>query len=109
MIFILSAQPNLTIAPDPLIDFVLRKIAHFVVFGALAFFAWLALRTGGFDRAWLWAVALAAAYAVSDELHQAFVESRHPAATDVLIDACGAIVAVWLAEQFIRRVQLRRS
>jgi len=109
MIFILSAQPNLTIAPDPVIDFVLRKIAHFTVFGVLAVFAWSALRTGGINRAALWAVAIASAYAVSDELHQAFVESRHPAVTDVLIDACGAIVAVWLAEQFIRRVQLRRS
>lgn len=109
LIFVLSAQPNLTIVPDALLDFVLRKIAHFTFFGLLAVFAWSALRTQGVDRPWLLAIGIAAAYAVSDELHQSFVNGRHAAPMDVLIDTCGAIVAIWLAERLTRRMQLGRS
>jgi VanZ family protein len=109
VIFYFSAQSDLTIVPDALLDFVLRKIAHFTVFGVLALLVWSALRASGVNRAWLWAIAIAGAYAVSDELHQAYVEGRHPAPTDVMIDTAGAVVFVWLAEQVTRRWQQRRS
>ena len=41
---------------------------------------------------------LAAAYAVTDEIHQTFVEGRHGAPLDVAIDTAGALagVLVWL-------------
>ena len=39
-------------------------------------------------------VAIALAYAVTDELHQTFVEGRHGAPVDVLIDAAGVAIAM---------------
>jgi VanZ family protein len=42
------------------------------------------------------ALALAAAYAVADELHQSFTRGRVPAAIDVLIDILGAVAGLSL-------------
>jgi VanZ family protein len=40
---------------------------------------------------------IAVLYAVTDELHQAFVPGRHPSALDVLLfDATGAALGIWL-------------
>ncbi len=58
----------------------------------------------GDPRPWNWrqasiACAVAAAYAVTDEIHQAFVPGRQAQVGDVLIDTAGAalgIAALWL-------------
>lgn len=44
-----------------------------------------------------WAVALAVAYGVTDEIHQAFVPTRHPDVMDLFVDFCGAAAAMGLA------------
>lgn len=81
--------------------FVLRKCAHLAEYAILAVLIWRGLRNAGLDhvRAWSWrlarlAMCLAAFYAVTDELHQAFVPSRTGSAVDVLIDAAGASLGV---------------
>ena len=51
-------------------DLVLRKIAHATEFAILAALLFRALRHTG------WAIAIAIAYAVSDEIHQSFVSGR---------------------------------
>ena len=69
-----------------------RKLAHFTEFMLLGMAAALHLaprRMFGL-RAW----GLAALYAVTDEVHQHFVEGRAPAGTDVLIDSAGALAGV---------------
>jgi VanZ family protein len=71
-------------------DLVLRKIAHaaeYAVLGAL-----LVRATG---RAGL-AFALGTLYAMSDEVHQAFVAGRHGSPLDVVIDAVGVAVGIVL-------------
>ena len=81
-----------------------RKFAHvslFFVLGALAGFAWL--RHGGdepsrYRRAVLYAVALCAALAASDEFHQFFVPGRAALVSDVMLDtASSALGALCLA------------
>jgi VanZ family protein len=95
LIFVLSAQPGLRVAPDEAADLVLRKLGHMAVFGILALLAWRAVeRTTSVRRPWAWALAIAVVYALTDELHQAFVATRHPSLVDVAIDALGAVVAV---------------
>lgn len=97
-IFVLSAQPDLPHAPGPWLDTLIKKVGHAVVYGVLA---WLLLRAlvgdgAPSDRLRLVCAALAVAYGVSDELHQACVPGRHPAVTDVLIDGVGAVTAMAL-------------
>ena len=109
LIFALSATPNLTFAPDAGVDFVVRKLGHMAVFGILALLLWRALATTtNWRRPWAWGLALAILYAATDELHQAFVETRNPSLVDVGIDAAGALIAV-AAVWLVRTVQSRRS
>jgi len=108
LIFALSAQPNLTFMPDAGADFVVRKLGHMAVFGILALLLWRAVAaTTNLRRPWAWGLVLAVLYAATDELHQAFVETRHPSPLDVGIDAAGALIAV-VAVLLIQFVQSRR-
>ena len=95
LIFVLSATPNLRFVPDPGLDFIIRKLGHMGVFGILALLLWRALEgTTAWRRPLAWAFALTVLYAASDEFHQEFVAGRHPSATDVGIDAAGALIAL---------------
>ena len=103
VIFFLSAQPDLPKAPGPWLDWLLKKGAHFSVYALLALLLWRALEWR--EHAWAWSWLLTVLYAVSDEYHQSFVANRHPQASDVLIDACGAATALLLAWLMLRRVK----
>lgn len=92
LIFAFSSQSRLPSPDDPLLDLIFKKSAHFAVFGVLAFLIWRALPASRLIFAWAWL--LTVLYAISDEFHQSFVALRHPAARDVLIDACGAATAL---------------
>jgi VanZ family protein len=103
LIFTLSAQSKLPTAPDPWLDFLFKKSAHFTVFGTLAVLIWRALAWR--SRGWLWAWLLTVLYACSDEWHQSFVAGRHPQVTDVIIDACGAATALLIMRMLLRRAE----
>jgi VanZ family protein len=76
----------------------LRKLGHVVEYGILATLWLRALGPGRpTRRAALWAIGLAAAYAVADEARQSLTGSRSPSAVDVALDAASAFLAVaWL-------------
>ena len=72
---------------------IVRKVGHFTEYAILGLLIMRALRD---ERGWqlhhaLMAIALAASYAVTDELHQHFVPGRTAALGDVVIDAMGAV------------------
>lgn len=95
LIFAFSAQANLTFFPDQGLDFVVGKLGHMAIFGVLALLLWRALAgTTTLRRPWAWALALTVPYAITDELHQAFVPGRNASLRDVGIDAAGALIAV---------------
>ena len=107
LIFFLSAQPNLRFVPDEGMDFFVRKVGHMGVFGILALLAWRALvGTTAWPRPALWAFVSTAAYATTDELHQAFVAGRHASGVDVGIDTTGALIAL-LALEIVRSIRSR--
>jgi VanZ family protein len=83
--------------------FVVRKTAHVTEYAILAMLLWRALRrpVKPDPRPWswrepAWALALAALYAVSDELHQSLVASRFGSALDVCLDTAGAAGGLFL-------------
>lgn len=84
----------------------LRKSAHVVEYGILAvlvFFSFPpAARSGRRRRVTaFWTVALCAAYALTDELHQYFVAGRGPSPMDWLLDCLGgaaAVLACWMIQ-----------
>ena len=64
---------------------------------------WRALRDIGPGKATLTvAFLVAAAFAVSDELHQSFVATRTASGHDVMIDWCGVLVALLLCAMLAR-------
>lgn len=102
-IFALSSRPADALPRFGAVDALVKKSGHVLGFGLLALSYWQGF---GWDRgrmghAW----GLAVAYAATDELHQAFVPSRHASAIDVLLfDAVGAALALglrtWRARRF---------
>jgi len=77
-------------------DLVLRKLAHVAEYAVLG--ALLARAVGG----WGVALALGAAYALSDEVHQSFVAGRRGAPLDVLIDSVGVALGIAAWRRFSR-------
>jgi len=103
-IFVLSAQPSLDSGLG-VADQIGRKLVHFAEYALLTFLCWRALRTRASTRqAALAAFLVAAAYAVTDEYHQSFVEGRHGTVLDWAIDAAGAAAAAL----HLARVRARR-
>ena len=73
---------------------VIRKTSHFLEFAGLAFLVFIALRqTFGFNRPFV-SFFITAAYAVTDEIHQLFVEGRACRLFDLFVDSCGAATGI---------------
>ena len=92
VIFALSAQPDLNSGLG-VWDLILRKCAHMTEYGLLWFLWWRALGYG--NRAVPAAIAIG--YAITDEIHQSYVDGRHAAIHDVLFDSAGVLIAIVVA------------
>ena len=99
LIFALSSIPSLGTGLGTW-DLVLRKITHAAEFAVLALL--LVRATGRLGLS----VAAGIAYAITDELHQAFVPGRHGAPLDVAIDAVGVVVGALVAKTLQTRGEL---
>ena len=97
VIFYLSGIPQLGTGWG-IWDLILRKAAHITEYFILTVLLYRAFK-GSFNLSSvylsLWTFSLSFLYAVSDEIHQAFVPTRDPSAKDVFIDTIG-IIAFYL-------------
>ena len=75
-----------------LIEFLVRKTAHFTEYAVLSILVNLAFRI---RRRWL-LIIIPICFAVSDEFHQLFVSGRAASVRDVLIDSAGALFGLLL-------------
>jgi len=85
------------------------SLAHFGVYavlGALLFLAF-SFETAERGRAVALAVLTASAYAVTDELHQAFVPGRVPDVSDWGMDTLGALAGALIAVAAVGRITRR--
>ena len=84
------------------LSWIVRKGAHFTEYLILGVSLFLTVRDLR-RRASFWIPwAAGAAYAVTDELHQAFVPGRSCELRDMLIDACGVLLGVaicWIVQK----------
>jgi VanZ family protein len=108
-------NPDVTEETIHLVQAFVRKGAHISVYAVLAALAWrgrrvtrgVRLREGG----WSWREAFAilgfcALYAVTDEVHQHFVQSRQASPWDVGFDSAGALCAlivIWALGRWKKR------
>lgn len=84
---------------------VIRKTAHFSVYGLLGFCALMTMisyRRLSFLVRHVAAFLICVLYAATDEWHQTFVVGRSGELRDVLIDSCGALTAIVAAALIMR-------
>jgi VanZ family protein len=102
-IFGFSSIPSKEMLNFGLLDFIIKKGGHAFGYGILALSYLRGLMGGskGVTARWFYiAWVMAVLYSATDEFHQSFVPGRHPAVTDVLIDAFGAAVALLIFNYF---------
>ncbi|WP_342514978.1 VanZ family protein [Sporosarcina sp. FSL K6-1522] len=74
------------------VEFLLRKSAHFFMFGLIALAVYFVLPKHGF-RTWTAAI-ITFLIAMADEYHQSLTGGRTPSFQDVMLDTAGAITAL---------------
>lgn len=103
VIFGFSSVPSTEMPIFGFLDIIVKKGGHALGYGLLALFYLRGLKGDGKDLKipWLYlAWMMTLVYSATDEFHQSFVSGRQPAATDVLIDALGAAIALILAARY---------
>lgn len=90
---LLAPLPGSEAAGAATVEWIVRKGAHMAEYAVLFLLYHRALRLSGAKRAGLYALALCAAYAATDELHQCLTPGRGPSPVDVMIDTAGAAIA----------------
>lgn len=89
---------------DGLLNFLLRKAAHFFLFAMLGFFVFLALfkLNRSALSSFIIALMIVIAYAALDEFRQTFILSRSGLVVDVILDTAGGIFGTsmgWLKKR----------
>lgn len=77
-------------------SFIVRKTAHFMVYFILGIFAYLTLNSYFIPKSILYSIIFCVIYAITDEVHQTFLEGRAFKLLDIFIDTCGSISGVLL-------------
>lgn len=101
IIFYLSSLPNLSSGLG-VWDFIFRKAAHIIEYGILTMLLWRAFNFHNVKSIYNLSGALAVLYAISDEIHQGFVPTRHPSFYDILFDAFGVFLVLFLIAKITR-------
>lgn len=96
VIFWLSSRPGSDVPSG------IAPVAHFAVYAVLGTLLLAALAE---PSRWLAATALASAYGVTDEIHQAFVPGRTPDPADWALDTAGALLGAFVLAWWLRRKQ----
>lgn len=95
-------DPSMTAAQFEIIHHLIRKSAHFTEYFVFGLLLYRGVRGARAGWRWTWGLAalvIASGYSALDEIHQAFVASRHASPYDSLIDSTGAffaVVVLWL-------------
>ena len=78
------------------LNYLIRKCAHFLAYLVLGIIVLFAMRRIGLmgKQGIGFTLLLCISYAITDELHQAFVPGRTPKLLDVLIDSSGASIGI---------------
>ena len=80
------------------LNHILRKGAHFTAYLILGILVVNAFSKSGISgrKSLFLGLLVCIVYAMSDELHQAFVPGRGPALTDVIIDSAGSFAGIFI-------------
>ena len=77
-------------------SFLVRKLAHFTVYFILGILAYLTLSSYLFPKTIIYSIVFCVVYAITDEVHQLFLEGRAFKFLDIFIDTCGSVSGILL-------------
>lgn len=106
--------PTITDEQFRTLHFLVRKTAHFTVYGLLgvfAFFSWRATVPARTRWTFRWsglALLVVLAAAILDEFHQSFIPSRTASARDVALDVVGALCFQIIIASFFAGLRKQR-
>lgn len=86
------------------IEHIIRKLAHFSLYTAVGILAMSLMSTYKLhqrNRIYI-SLGVGVLYAISDEIHQAFIPNRTPLVGDVFIDTCGIAFGIILSIFFVK-------
>ena len=89
-----------------------RKCAHAFLYCVLGISVSASAQSSMWKRYGLWSILICLLYAISDEVHQAFVPGRGPQISDVVLDTVSAVVGFaifWLLNKLFGRKNQRRA
>jgi VanZ family protein len=111
-IFGFSSIPSSEMLNFGLLDYIIKKGGHALGYGLLGLSFLRGLKGGQprLETRWYYiAWGMAVLFSATDEFHQSFVPGRHPAITDVIIDAVGAALALFLASRYYKQKPASRA
>lgn len=79
-----------------------RKCAHAFLYCSLGVSVAASAKSSQWKRHGLWAIVICFLYAVSDEVHQAFVPGRGPLVSDVVLDTLSSVAGVGICAFFAK-------
>lgn len=99
--FISNIVPFLNIDID-LLHTIIRKSAHFTIYFILGFLTINAFFKNDFSlkKAITLTIIICVCYAITDEIHQLFIEGRSGQIKDVFIDSLGSTLAIFIYVNF---------
>jgi len=83
---------------------IVRSVAHYCVYGGLGFFAYLTFVSYvklKYKTRVFWMLFVSVLYAVSDEIHQYFIDGRSFQYIDIAVDFGGAVTAILICSLFV--------
>jgi VanZ family protein len=113
VIFVLSAREGLDTGDGSKLRFDVAKLAHLTVYFVLGALLDRAMAGHRMRRQAWWVMVVLVSYAITDEIHQAFVPGRTPLLLDIGIDAAGGLAGIFtwrtVFEPWLRRRAARRA
>jgi VanZ family protein len=103
LIFVLSSMPSLGSGSSDEWKLDAHSVAHLTIYLPLGFLLLRGLLSQGVSRAIWWTLVIGVLYAVSDEIHQAFVPGRTPSLLDIGMDGLGLVFGIVAWRQLARR------
>ena len=105
VIFSFSARPAIQASSFDLLDFLIKKTAHFVEYFILTLllsFSFKKTTSFSLVRILVYSVTIAMIYAISDEGHQTFVPGRDGRLRDVIIDTTGILTSSFVVKKRLK-------
>lgn len=106
VIFGFSSIPSSEMPTFGILDYLVKKGGHALGYGLLGLSFLRALKGQSIELQGRWLIiawTMAVLFSATDEFHQSFVPGRHPTVTDIMIDACGAALALFVTYRIYKQ------